>query len=249
MTPTSWFPKRWPPSMPDAIQLYSMATANGQKVGVCLEEMGLSYDAHLINITQNDQHDPDFLRISPNGKIPAILDPDGPEGESIPLMESIVILQYLADKTGQFFPRTYRARLEGLQWLTFQAAHIGPMFGQFGHFHVFAKGKTDDYGDKRYTQETRRLLAVLNERLKDREYLLDDYSIVDTESPNLTYAPERLSMEKVADAAFSPADRIGQLTMRNLDIQDTRHKLGIYTSVGLLGHDNDLVPLLGRPED
>lgn len=179
MTNTTWFPKRWLPTMPDAIQLYSLATPNGQKVSVCLEEMGLSYDAHLINISQGDQNDPDFLRINPNGKIPAILDPNGPEGEPIMLMESIVILQYLADKTGQFFPQTYRARLEAMQWLTFQAAHIGPMFGQFGHFHVYAKGKTDDYGDKRYAAETRRLLGVLNERLKDRDYLIDAYSIVD----------------------------------------------------------------------
>jgi GST-like protein len=179
MTATPWFPSRWPPTMPDAIQLYSLATPNGQKVSVCLEEMGLSYDAHLINIMKGDQHDPEFLRISPNGKIPALLDPNGPEGEPQLLMESIVILQYLADKTGQFCPQTYRARLEAQQWLVFQAAHIGPMFGQFGHFHVFAKGKTDDYGDQRYTAETRRLLGVLNERLKDREYLIGKYSIVD----------------------------------------------------------------------
>ncbi len=180
MSDAPWFPKRWPPTMPDAIQLYSLATPNGQKVSVCLEEMELSYDAHVINIMQGDQHDADFLRLSPNGKIPALLDPNGPEGEPILLMESIVILQYLADKTGQFFPKTYRARLEALQWLTFQAAHIGPMFGQFGHFHVYAKDKTsDDYADKRYTAETRRLLGVLDERLRGRDYLMGDYSIVD----------------------------------------------------------------------
>jgi GST-like protein len=180
MTATPWFPGRWPPSMPDAIQLYSLATPNGQKVGVCLEEMGLSYDPHLINIMKGDQSDPEFVRINPNGKIPALLDPNGPEGEPVLLMESIVILQYLADKTGQFYPRTYRAQLEAQQWLVFQAAHIGPMFGQFGHFHVFARGKTDDYGDQRYSAETRRLLGVLNKRLQDHEYLLGkDYSIVD----------------------------------------------------------------------
>ncbi len=175
----AWFPKRWPATMPDAIQYYGMATPNGQKVSICLEEMGLTYEPHLINILKNDQFDPDYLRLSPNGKIPTLLDPDGPEGEPIMLMESIVILEYLADKTGQLFPKTYRARLEAQQWLVFQAAHTGPMFGQFGHFHVFAKGKTDEYGDKRYTTETKRLLGVLNERLKDREYLMGDYSIVD----------------------------------------------------------------------
>lgn len=180
MTTSPWFPTRWPPTMPEAIQLYSMATPNGQKVGICLEEMGLEYDAHLIDIGAGDQQDPDFLRLSPNGKIPALMDPSGPEGEPLLLMESIVILQYLADKTGRFFPATYRARMEALQWLVFQAAHTGPMFGQFGHFHVYAKDKVKDpYGEQRYTAETRRLLGVLNTRLQDREFLMDDYSIVD----------------------------------------------------------------------
>ena len=180
MPATPWFPSRWPPTMPEALQLYSMATPNGQKIGICLEELGLSYDAHLIDITKNDQADPDYLKLSPNGKIPTLLDPVGPEGEPIILMESIVILQYLADKTGRLFPQTYRSRMEALQWLTFQAAHIGPMFGQFGHFFLFAKDKTtDSYAKDRYTNETKRLLGVLNERLQDREYLCDDYSIVD----------------------------------------------------------------------
>ncbi|MDR0779408.1 MAG: glutathione S-transferase N-terminal domain-containing protein [Pseudomonadales bacterium] len=174
------YPHRWPPTDPSLIQLYSMATPNGQKVSICLEEMGLRYDAHLINISQGDQMHPEFIRISPNNKIPALIDPDGPEGKPLALMESIVILHYLANKTGQFFPRTYRAQLDAQQWLTFQAAHIGPMFGQFGHFHVYAKDKTSDtYGEQRYTAETRRLLGILEARLKDREYLMDDYSIVD----------------------------------------------------------------------
>jgi GST-like protein len=180
MSVTHWYPRPWPPTDPTLIQLYSLATPNGQKVGVCLEEMGLSYEAHLISISKGDQMDPEFIRISPNNKIPALIDPDGPEGAPLALMESIVILQYLADKTGQFFPRTYRARLEAQQWLTFQAAHVGPMFGQFGHFHVFAKDKTtDSYGEQRYAAETRRLLGVLDARLKDRDYLVGDYSIVD----------------------------------------------------------------------
>lgn len=180
MPPITWFPARWPPTMPDAIQLYSMSTPNGQKVGVCLEEMGLSYDAHLIHIGNKDQFDPDYLKLSPNGKIPALLDPQGPEGEPIMLMESVVILEYLADKTGMLFPRTYRGRMDARQWLVFQAAHIGPMFGQFGHFFFYAKDKTSDsYARERYTNEAKRLLAVLNNRLKDRAYLMDDYSIVD----------------------------------------------------------------------
>ncbi|MES2604729.1 MAG: glutathione S-transferase N-terminal domain-containing protein [Pseudomonadota bacterium] len=177
---TPWFPARWPAQDPDLIQLYTMPTPNGQKVSICLEEMGLPYEAHSINIMKNDQLDPDYLKLSPNGKIPTLLDPHGPEGEPLILMESIVILQYLAEKTGQFFPRTYRARLEAQQWLTFQAAHIGPMFGQFGHFFLFAKDKTtDNYAKDRYTAEAKRLFKVLETRLQGREYILDDYSIVD----------------------------------------------------------------------
>lgn len=179
MSATVWFPKRWPVSDPNVIQLYSMATPNGQKVGVGLEETGLAYEPHLINITKDDQFDPDFLRISPNNKIPAIIDPNGPEGEPIHLMESIVILQYLADKSDKFFPTTYRARLEAQQWLAFQVGHLGPMFGQFGHFHVYNKDQIGSYGDTRYSNETRRLLGVLNKRLSDHQYLIGDYSIVD----------------------------------------------------------------------
>lgn len=166
--------------MPDAIQLYSQNTPNGQKVGICLEEMGLSYDAHLINLRNKDQLDPEYLKLSPNGKIPVILDPHGPEGQPLVLMESIVILEYLADKTGMLFPQTYRARMEARQWLVFQAAHIGPMFGQFGHFFRNARDKlSDTYPVERYAREAKRLLAVLNERLKERAYLMDDFSIVD----------------------------------------------------------------------
>jgi GST-like protein len=180
MSPSARLPARWPATQPDAIQLYSMHTPNGQKVGVCLEELGLEYEPHLIHIGRNDQFDPDFLKISPNNKIPAIIDPHGPEDEPLALMESIVILQYLAEKAGRLFPLTYRARLEAQQWLVFQAAHTGPMFGQFGHFFLYAKDKTSDtYAKERYTNETKRLLKVLDTRLQDREYLLDDYSIVD----------------------------------------------------------------------
>jgi GSH-dependent disulfide-bond oxidoreductase len=175
-----WFPARWPAQDPDLIQLYTMATPNGQKVSICLEEMGLPYEAHLINIMKNDQFDPDYLKLSPNGKIPTLLDPHGPEDKPIYLMESIVILQYLADKTGRFLPQTYHARMEALQWLTFQAAHLGPMFGQFGHFFLFAKDKTTDtYAKDRYTQEAKRIFRVLETRLAGRDFILEDYSIVD----------------------------------------------------------------------
>ena len=174
------FPSRWPPTMPDAIQLYSQNTPNGKKIAICLEEMGLSYDAHLINLSKKDQLDPEYLKLSPNGKIPTLIDPHGPEGEPILLMESIVILEYLADKTGMLFPKTYRARMDARQWLVFQAAHIGPMFGQFGHFFYSAKDRTtDSYAKDRYTKEAKRLLGVLNRRLEERAYLMDEFSIVD----------------------------------------------------------------------
>ncbi|MDT8397360.1 MAG: glutathione S-transferase N-terminal domain-containing protein [Pseudomonadales bacterium] len=180
MSSPVWFPARWQPTMPEEIQLYSMATPNGQKVGIALEEMGLSYDAHLIDITRNDQLDPDYLKISPNGKIPAILDPKGPEGQPVLLMESVAILIYLADMSGTLLPQNYLARMDHLQWLIFQTAHIGPMFGQFGHFYKFARDKTsDDYAMIRYTNETKRLLNVLDVRLQGREHIMDDYSIVD----------------------------------------------------------------------
>ena len=128
------FPSRWTPESPDAIQLYSLATPNGQKISIALEEMGLEYEPHLINIMTDGQHDEDFVRISPNGKIPAIIDPNGPEGKRVALSESAAILIYLADKSGKLLPQNYLSRMEHIQWLMFQMAHIGPFFGQFGHF-------------------------------------------------------------------------------------------------------------------
>lgn len=174
------FPSRWAPEDPDIIQLYSMATPNGQKVSIALEEMGLEYEPHLINILENDQHDPEFLQFSPNGKIPAIIDPHGPEDERVGLCESAAILIYLADKTGKLLPQNYLSRMEHLQWLMFQMGHIGPFFGQFGHFYKFMRDKLkDDYPLERYTKEAKRLLGVLNARLEGRQYMMDEYSIVD----------------------------------------------------------------------
>ena len=166
--------------MQDAIQLYSMATPNGQKIGIALEEMGLEYEPHLVNIIEGDQRDPGFVRISPNAKIPAIIDPNGPEGKRVALSESAAILIYLADKTGKLLPQNYLSRMEHLQWLMFQMGHIGPFFGQFGHFYKFMRDKVkDDYPLQRYARETKRLLGVLDTRLADRKYVMDDYSIVD----------------------------------------------------------------------
>jgi GSH-dependent disulfide-bond oxidoreductase len=171
---------KYPPQHPDRLQLYSLATPNGIKVSVMLEETGLAYEAHKVRFDTNDQMTPEFLALNPNNKIPAILDPDGPGGQPLPLFESGAILIYLGDKTGKFLPREGAARYETIQWLMFQMGGIGPMFGQVGFFVKFA-GK--DFEDKRprdrYVAEATRLLNVLDRRLADREWLMDDYSIAD----------------------------------------------------------------------
>jgi GST-like protein len=173
--------KRWPAQHPDRLQLYSLPTPNGVKVSIMLEETGLPYEPHLVRFESNDQLSPEFLSLNPNNKIPAILDPKGPDGKPLPLFESGAILIYLADKTGQFLPRDAAGRYETIQWLMFQMGGIGPMFGQLGFFHKFA-GK--DYEDKRprdrYAAESKRLLGVLNGRLADRSWIIGDaYTIAD----------------------------------------------------------------------
>ena len=176
-----WFPSRWPPTHPDRIQLYSLATPNGQKIGIALEELELGYDAHLIDIGNDDQFDDDYLKLSPNGKIPTLSDPNGPDGEQVVLMETGAILLYLADKTGRLLPAATQARQQVIQWLFFQVAHVGPMFGQFGHFFKFASDKTtDNYALNRYLIESRRLVEVLDERLEEHEFIGGEtYSIAD----------------------------------------------------------------------
>lgn len=174
------FPARWAPQHPDRIQLYSLPTPNGQKVSIALEELGLPYEAHLIDIMKGDQHDPEYASLlNPNGKIPALLDPSGPDGEPIAVMESGAILHYLARKTGKLMPTDPRGENEVLQWVFFQVGSIGPMFGQFGHFYKFAKGKTDTYGEERYGKEATRLLGVLEQRLQGRDWIVGDFSIAD----------------------------------------------------------------------
>src|SRR5271169_114424 len=169
--------KKWPAQHPERLQLYSLPTPNGVKVSVLLEETGLPYEPHLVRFDTNDQASAEFRSLNPYGKIPAILDPNGPGGRPLPLFESGAILIYLAEKTGQFLPQEAAARYQTLQWLMFQMGGIGPMFGQLGFFHRFA-GK--DYEDKRpldrYVAETRRLLGVLEERLAARTWITgDDY--------------------------------------------------------------------------
>jgi GSH-dependent disulfide-bond oxidoreductase len=164
------------------IELYTWSTPNGRKVSIMLEECGLPYNVHKINIgTNTEQFAPDYLKINPNGKIPSIVDPDGPDGKPIAMMESGAILVYLSGKTGKFLPRSARGKCEALQWLMFQMGGIGPMFGQVGFFHKFA-GK--DYEDKRprdrYVNEAKRLLAVLDGHLKGKSWMLgEDFSIAD----------------------------------------------------------------------
>jgi len=173
--------KKWPARHADRLQLYSLPTPNGVKVSIMLEETGLPYDPHLVSFESHDQKTPEFLSLSPNGKIPAILDPQGPGGAPLPLFESGAILIYLAEKTGQFMPQDPAARYHTIQWLMFQMSGIGPMFGQLGFFNKFA-GK--DYADKRprdrYVAESRRLLGVLNTRLADSAWIAgDQYGIAD----------------------------------------------------------------------
>lgn len=175
------YPSKFPAQHPDRIQLYSLATPNGQKVGVMLEELGLPYEAHKIDIMNGDQFDEEYKQINPNSKIPTLIDPDGPGGKPIAIMESGAILMYLARKTSKLLPSDPILEWETIQWLFFQMASVGPMFGQFGHFYKFARDKTtDDYGVNRYTQEAKRLLGVLNTRLQDRQYLVgDQFTIAD----------------------------------------------------------------------
>jgi GST-like protein len=183
MTDLSGFPitRKWPALYPQRIQLYSLPTPNGVKVSVMLEETGLPYEPHLVNFDTHDQQSAEFRSLNPYGKIPAIIDPNGPGARALPLFESGAILIYLADKSGQFLPTEPAARYLTLQWLMFQMAGVGPMFGQIGFFHKFA-GK--DYEDKRprdrYVAEARRLLTVLEMRLADHTWLMgDSYTIAD----------------------------------------------------------------------
>ena len=173
--------QKWPALHPDRLQLYSLPTPNGVKVSIMLEEAKLPYEVHLISFETQDQMTPEFLSLSPNNKIPAILDPNGPGGKPLALFESGAILLYLADKTGQFIPQDAAGRYETIQWLMFQMGGIGPMFGQLGFFNKFA-GK--DYEDKRprdrYVAEARRLLGVLDRRLEGRDWIMgSQYSIAD----------------------------------------------------------------------
>ncbi|WP_448950580.1 glutathione S-transferase N-terminal domain-containing protein [Labrys neptuniae] len=183
MPDLSAFPitKRWPAQHPDHLQLYSLPTPNGVKVSIMLEEIGLAYEPHFIDIGKNESWTPEYLSLNPNGKIPAIIDPNGPGGLPIGLFESGAILLYLAEKTGQLLPEDATARYETIQWVFFQMAAIGPIFGQVGFFHKFAGRDIEDKRPlKRYVDESKRLLGVLETRLEGRDWLMGaDYTIAD----------------------------------------------------------------------
>ena len=183
MTPLSDFPitRKWPARQPDRLQLYSLPTPNGVKVSIFLEETGLPYEVHKVSFDTRDQFTPEFLSVSPNNKIPAILDPQGPDGEPLALFESGAILVYLAGKTGKLLPACASGKYETLQWLMFQMGGIGPMFGQVGFFHKFAGREYEDKRPRdRYIAESARLLGVLDGRLAGRDWVMgDEYTIAD----------------------------------------------------------------------
>lgn len=173
--------RKWPAKFPDRIQLYSVPSPNGVKISIMLEETGLAYEPHRVSFATQDQKTPEFQSLNPNGKIPAIIDPNGPCNRPLPLFESGAILLYLAEKSGQLIPEDEADRYQAIQWLMFQMSFIGPMFGQVGFFHKF-EGRA--YEDKRplnhYVAEAKRLLGVLDQRLEGRTWMMgDDYTIVD----------------------------------------------------------------------
>ncbi len=179
MPDLSSFPitQRWPASHPDRLQLYAAPTPNGVKVSIMLEETGLAYEPHFIDISNNETKHPALMSLNPNGRIPAIIDPAGPDDKPIALWESGAILLYLADKTGQLIPSAPAKRYETLTWVFFQMSAIGPIFGQLGYF------LRNDFQDKRplqrFIDESKRLLEVLDRQLESREWIVDDYSIAD----------------------------------------------------------------------
>ena len=164
--------------MAQPIDLYYWPTPNGWKVSIFLEETGLDYNLVPVDIGNGDQHDPDYLKISPNNKMPAIVDPEGPDGEKISLFESGAILLYLSEKTGQFSPQSVRRRYNALEWLMFQMGSVGPMLGQAHHFRQYAPEEIS-YAIDRYTNEAARIYGVIDRRLADKDYFIGDYSIVD----------------------------------------------------------------------
>ncbi len=181
--PLSGFPitKRWPPKHPDRLQLYSLTTPNGVKASIMLEEIGLPYEAHYVDFGKKDQKTPEYLSLNPNGKIPAIIDPNGPGGKALALYESGAILLYLAEKTGKLLPVDPTLRLETIQWVFWQMAFVGPMFGQVGYFKKFEGRQIEEKRPlQHYANEAKRLLGLMEERLSGRTWIMgDEFTIAD----------------------------------------------------------------------
>jgi GSH-dependent disulfide-bond oxidoreductase len=171
---------RWPASRPEVLQLYSFPTPNGVKVAIALEELGLPYEAHRVTLSDSDVRSPEFLSLNPNNKIPAIVDPDGPDGKPLPLFESGAILIYLGEKTGRLIGSDQAEKYRIIQWVMFQMGGLGPMFGQLGYFVKFAGAAIEDPRPReRYAAEAKRLLSVLERELAHREWIAGEYSIAD----------------------------------------------------------------------
>ncbi|MBO6755197.1 MAG: glutathione S-transferase N-terminal domain-containing protein [Roseibium sp.] len=201
--------QKWPAQHPDRLQLYSLPTPNGIKVSAMLEETGLAYEPHLVSFSTDDQMTPEFLSLNPNNKIPAIIDPNGPDGAPLALWESGAILIYLAEKTGQFLPADPGEKYETIQWLMWQMGGLGPMSGQVGFFHKFA-GK--DFEDRRpferYRDEVKRLLGVLDRRLEGREFIMGgDYTIADMAS---------WPWVRTIDGFYEAGEHVGLMDMKNV---------------------------------
>ncbi len=219
MADLSAFPvtRQFPPQHPDRLQLYSLPTPNGVKVSILLEELGLPYEAHLVDIGKDETWTPEFLSLNPNGKLPAIIDPHGPGGKPLPLFESGAILVYLAEKAGRFLPTDPAARYETLQWVFFQMAAIGPMFGQLGFFHRFAGREYEDKRPRdRYVAESKRLLGVLEGRLEGRDWIMGaDYTIADIAI--LGWVRNLIGFYEAGDlVGFSDFPRVGAWLKRGL---------------------------------
>ena len=233
--------------MTQPIELWYWPTPNGWKVSIALEEMGLPYELKPVNIGRGEQFEPAFQAISPNGRMPAIVDPDGPDGQPLSIFESGAILQYLALKSGQFYPEDVRKRVEVDQWLFWQVGGLGPMAGQTHHFRQYAPAMIKDqrqiaYGVRRYTDETHRLYGVLDRRLADREFVAGDYSIADmaiwpwilpthqgqdlAEFPNLAAWLDRVGARPAVKAGRAVGDELrGNLGAAGKDAEDARKML------------------------
>jgi GST-like protein len=182
MPDLSSFPiaQRWPAAHPDRLQLYAAPTPNGVKVSIMLEEIGLAYEPHFVDISKNESKDPAFVSLNPNGRIPAIIDPHGPSGVPIGVWESGAILVYLAEKSGKLMPAAPERRYDTLAWVFFQVSAVGPMFGQLGFFLRWGGKNFEDRRPlQRFADESKRLLGVLDRQLEGRDWIVDEYSIAD----------------------------------------------------------------------